>query len=124
MKKLINRFSKTAAAIVCATAIVLSVSGCDMLQGMLSSEQEEELEEATGAASVSGTTWYYNGTSTTDISATTNNTLCINFGKKAALSTSGLAGSFTITYTDANSNAATRSEERRVGKECRSRWSP
>lgn len=78
-----------------------------MLQGMLSSEQEEELEEATGAASVSGTTWYYNGTSTTDISATTNNTLCINFGKKAALSTSGLAGSFTITYTDANSNAAT-----------------
>src|SRR5574344_5319 len=106
MKK-INKVFNTAVAIGSAVVLAFVATSCDMLQSMLSSEQEQELTSETGTASLSGSTWYYNGSSESNMTGTTDNTLCISFGKKVALSTSGLSGSFTITYTDANSNSTT-----------------
>lgn len=111
MKKMKSIFTKAAsvcAAIFTAAALSLTAAGCDMLQDSLSSEQQKTVDEDTGSASLAGATWYYNGSSSTDMSSVTNETLCINFGKKTALSSAGLKGNFIVTYQDKNSNTSTK----------------
>ncbi|MFA6937079.1 MAG: fibronectin type III domain-containing protein [Treponema sp.] len=98
----INKFLRTSAAILAAAALGFTAMSCEQLQGLLSSEQQEAMTEATGTASLAGSSWYYNGASTTDMSAVTNETLCINFSQPAALSDDGLSGKFTVSYKDEN----------------------
>ena len=100
-------FIKAAAVVMTACLLFCTVS-CEQLQSTLSSEQEEKVAEETGNAAIAGTTWYYNGSSSTDMSSTTDETLCISFGKAAALSTGGLSGGFTVTYTDTSGNASAK----------------
>ena len=106
MKKLMKHFIHVAAAVIAGTALLFSATSCDQLQSMLSSEQSAELTAETGTASLGGITWYYNGSTKSDMSATTDNFLCVSFDQKVALSSTGLSGSFVISYTDANGDSA------------------
>lgn len=106
MKKLMHTLIRLTASVFISMTLAVSVTGCDMLQQSLSSEQQEELETATGSASFAGSTWYYNGSASTGIGSVYNNSLEIDFSKKAALSTGGLTGSFVIEYTDSNGDTA------------------
>ena len=85
---------------------------CEQLQSTLSSEQSADMLEETGSAVINGSTWYFDGISTTDFSNTTGATLAISFTKKAAVSaektveddgtvtyTSNLTGSVTANFT-------------------------
>src|SRR5574344_499952 len=106
MKKLMHTLIRLTASVFISMTLAVSVTGCDMLQQSLSSEQQEELETATGSASFAGSTWYYNGSASTGIGSVYNNSLEIDFSKKAVLSTGGLTGSFVIEYTDSNGDTA------------------
>jgi fibronectin type 3 domain-containing protein len=97
-----------AAAVVITAGLLFGIVSCEQLQSTLSSEQEEKVAEETGSASIAGPAWYYNGSSSTDMSSATGETLCISFGKAAVLSTGGLSGGFTVTYTDADGNASSK----------------
>ena len=96
----INKFLRTLVAIFAAAALGFTAMSCEQLQGLLSSEQQETMTEATGTATLDGSTWYYNGAATTDMSAVTNETLCIDFSQAAALSADGLSGKFTVSRWD------------------------
>jgi fibronectin type 3 domain-containing protein len=106
MKKITGIIHAAAsAAVMCFVAA--GVLSCDMIHDSLSSQQEKTLASETGTASFAGNTWYYNGSSSTDMSGDINNTLRMDFGKAAVLSSDGLSGSFTITYIDSDGNSAT-----------------
>lgn len=101
-----KRMIKTAAS---AVLFAFLLFGCDQLQDSLSAEQEEDLLEDTGIASVYGNSWYYNGISTTDMSGSTNAYLKIDFGKKVRLET--LSGRFTVSYTDSTTQMKATAEK-------------
>ncbi len=97
-------------------------SGCEFLQGTLSSAQEEKLAQETGRPSYSYKTWYYNGTSAEDMTKVSDSefyaeSLKIDFGKKVAVGT--LHGSISVSYKDSMGNSHTD-----VTREIRGRLSP
>ncbi len=90
------------------------LSGCDFLQGTLSSSMSEKLAEETGSPSYAYKSWYYNGTSSEDMSSIGDSSstdhivqsLQIDFGKKVAVKS--LSGSLTVYYTDSDGNDFTK----------------
>lgn len=112
--KIGNGKTKTKArASLAGMCIALALASCSNLQDSLSSEMEAKLLEETGTPALAGNTWYYNGTATTDVSASTNSYLDIEFGKKVALE--ALSGSFTISYTDSQSSKTVTTERDLAG---------
>lgn len=70
--------------------------GCDQLQSSLHDEMQADLIKETGSPSVQKNSWYYNGSSSTDLTEQTNAFMKIDFGKKVALKE--LVGKFLISY--------------------------
>ncbi len=100
-----KNFSKLFALTFCALPLL---TGCEALQGSLSSTQNALLAEETGSPSYGYKVWYYNGTSSTDMTSVLDNefyaeSLKIDFGRK--VSVGSLNGSITVNYTDAEGNS-------------------
>lgn len=105
----INKTGKIFTSLFAASALFL-VSGCEFLQGTLSSEMEKELESQTGVMSLDSKIWCYNGLSTEDMSLASeklgddyyNQSLLVKFSKQAAAS--NVSGSIELTYTNEDGN--------------------
>ena len=91
-------------------------SGCEFLQGSLSSAQQEKLKKATGFPVYDYKVWYYNGMSGEDMSQISSSasenyseqTLCINFGQKVALNSVAPNGKMIVNYTDSDGIASSK----------------
>ncbi len=103
MKKIIKN-----TVLISALAALMIFTGCEQFQGMLSSEQQKEMDLATGVAGLSGNTWYYNGTAGENISPLAEingdkyceQTLKVQFSKQVAIKE--LSGNMILTYTDSD----------------------
>lgn len=90
---------------ICAGAVLIfALVGCKPLQDSLSSVQEEKLAAETGIASISGSTWYYDGISSSDVSKTKGSSLAVEFSRPVAVASSSdgksrLSGSLEASYT-------------------------
>ena len=95
---------------------VLSFTGCEFLQGSLSSVQQEKLLEATGSPKYEYKVWYYNGTSGEDMQTASDSSsndysfqsLKIDFGQKVALKSYSPSGKMTVNYLDAEGNSISK----------------
>ena len=95
---------------------IFLLSGCEFLQGTLSSAQQEKLKKATGSPVYDYKVWYYNGMSGEDMSQISSGasenyseqTLCINFGQKVALSAVAPSGKMIVNYTDSDGIASSK----------------
>ncbi len=107
----INKSGKIFTSLFAASALFL-VSGCEFLQGTLSSVMEKELQTQTGVMSLDSKIWCYNGLSTEDMSLASkklsddyyNQSLLVKFSKQAA--ESNVSGSIELTYTNEDGNTA------------------
>ena len=99
-------FLKNALAIF-SLAAALAFSSCEMLHDSLSSEQALTLSSETGSASLAGDTWYYNGSSASDISARTDYTLKVNLSQAAAIGSSGVSVGMETSYVNASGKTVT-----------------
>ena len=101
-------------------ALMFGAVSCEQLQSTLSSEQSADMLEETGSAVINGSTWYYDGISTTDFSNTTGATLAISFTKKVEMAGTRtinddgtytydyeLSGSITANYTSTSGQSST-----------------
>lgn len=112
MKKILTNIIRVALAVFAVSMF----AGCQALENSLSSEQSSDVKKATGSMSVASSSWYYNGSASTNMSgcvAADSNTyeqhsIKLNFGKKAAISSGGLTGYVDLTYTDANGCSSTK----------------
>lgn len=82
--------------------------GCDHMQDSLSVVIQEKVDEDTGSAYVADSNWYYNGTSSTDMTGDTTATLRILFTRMVRLDS--LSGKFSVSYTDSNSGKTVTTE--------------
>src|SRR6185295_12982332 len=89
-------------------------------------DQEQGTVEGTATESLNGT---QGGNTTGDVTGTTTGTMDTTTGTATGTTTGTYTTGTTTTGTSTDldtttTTTTTRSEERRVGKECRSRWSP
>lgn len=82
--------------------------GCDHMQDSLSVVIQEKVDEDTGSAYVADSNWYYNGTSSTDMTGDTTASLRILFTRMVRLDS--LSGKFSVSYTDSNSGKTVTTE--------------
>lgn len=124
-----TRHAELVSASIAAILSAFMFFGCDQLQDSLSSEQQEEMDENIGYAYLDGTTWYYDGISTTDFSSTEGAALAVNFTKKVEMAGTrtledngtysydyDLSGSFTVNYTSTTGQTSSVVTEITAGK--------
>lgn len=83
-------------------AVPLLFCGCQMLQDSLSDEMERNVMEDTGIASIDGSVWYYNGSSSSDMTSVGAETLAVEFGHDVEIGSSGVTATMEITYYNAD----------------------
>ena len=112
------------AAFTAFASLSMLFTGCEFLQGTLSSVQKEKLILETGSPSYDYKVWYYNGYSGEDMSLISdsssnnyaNQSLCINFGQKVCLNSVTPSGKMVISYTDSQGDAASKTISSLNGK--------
>lgn len=115
-RKTADVYAKKIVEIISLSVILLGFTffctGCEYLQGTLSTVQQEKLLEATGSPSYDYKVWYYNGMSGENMSLSADSstdeyfsqTLRINFGQKVALKAYAPSGKIIVNYTDFDGN--------------------
>ena len=100
---------------LCAVLFFAGFSGCEFLQGTLSTTQEQKLLEETGHPDYEYKVWYYNGTSGEDMKLAADSSsevfvqnLKVDFGQKVALKSYTPSGKMVINYTDSDGNIITK----------------
>ena len=109
-------FRKAVRVFTALSFCAVAFTGCEFLQGSLSSVQQEKLLEATGFPEYEYKVWYYNGTSGENMQTVSDSSdneysaqsLKIDFGQKVAYKSYSPSGKMTVNYTDAQGNSISK----------------